>query len=691
MMNKVIFFIVFAVLCNALVFKVNDACRLIELTSGDGTAFGDGSAREPVWSAAVRHKSSGRSQTIQPDYCATHAADLSTTIVSSKTDTLLVNLTVVQERQDRVRLRLSHRVVDSAWRVVSLTLSIPLGGSPQDALFVPKGWGLVAHRVFGIPERIAIDYPSSAATMQFFALMKEKQSLYVAAHDGAGLLKSFAFGPNDAVVCDVVDTWCSGVLSMRFPINESASGEWHQPFDVAIEPFAGNCWFDAALRYRNFVDKQPVWSKVRRPLPYFAQNLSLAFNSGWSPYDVLDADQGNPNTVLADAAQFRQLFPHARALFHWYMWYDGASNFDENYPAYFPAKKNFHSTVAKLREKFFIETMPYVNGRLFDSTLKNFSAVEHEMTKVFDGKGVHTHLESYGNDRAFAVPCPSQQWWQRTQKQVFSQIGDVRAIYVDQIAAATPIVCESTEHAHSPGGGTWWTHGNQAILRQASQTLPLVVTENNAETYLGAADIFLSVANWIVLPRIDAEFVPAFQSAHRVVTLGRVWDPLDFVFGANWLRSKSSQTFLFGSINGWFSWRGLVGVGEHLRASKQLVDHVNILSAWRQRWLAPFFERGRHERPLRLRNTVELIDGVLTRVPAVQTAVWAVESRLCIIIVNSLDQQQRATFNFVRTKSVTVFEQFLNGTKVRVSEHQTRAWQADLMIESASVRVFFVE
>jgi hypothetical protein len=119
--------------------------------------------------------------------------------------------------------------------------------------------------------------------------------------------------------------------------------------------------------------------------------------------------------------------------------------------------------------------------------------------------------------------CPSSWFWVRELKNItdrlFREVG-VKAVYIDQVAAASQNLCCDQSHNHLPGGGSWWNESYQALMRELNRNKPAdraFTTECNAEPHAASFDGYLTW-QWI-----EPEQIPAFPLiyAGRVAMLGR--------------------------------------------------------------------------------------------------------------------------------------------------------------------------
>jgi hypothetical protein len=479
--------------------------------------------------------------------------------------------------------------------------------------------------------------------MQLFALLKSRQSLYMATHDSSGASKyfHFAYSLSAEVQCALFNRDCAASWSVSMPASVLGS-QWAMNFPLVLDVFQGSSWFDAGDIYRRWVTSATVWGQPRARRPSLFDSTDLCFNSGWSMYDVLNVTQGTTATVLQDAFEARMLFPNASMLLHWYVWYDSVPNFDMGYPDAFDSPRpNFASTVATLRAKFNIETMPYINGRSYDITIASFAQHKDEMAQTLNDNGtLRVDAVNYGNNVPLASACAALPWWNNATipgiVESLAQLG-APAVYVDQIAAASTANCYSSTHGHPVGGGDSWVLGNRKLLKNASK-YAAICTENSAEPYVGAADAYLTVASFVSLPSVDARLVPLFQSVYNnITTVGRIYDPVD-LNNPDHACAKTAQTLLYGSVLGWFSWNGILGIGANFSNAPAAVQCVNRFAELRS-MVRPFFNNGRILRDVVLdnANSLPIITTLFGIYPAVQTAAWSLQDTfVTVILTNSV-------------------------------------------------------
>ena len=344
-----------------------------------------------------------------------------------------------------------------------------------------------------------------------------------------------------------------GMLYADWPVTNLGQPEnsCNLPGETVWQLFDGD-WYDASQIYREWVIRHAAWipqidQEGRTDVPTWLKTAPL-----WLT-DWVDPE----GTWLEDAlrAQAELSVPTA---YHVYQWHE--IPFDNDYPHYFPAKKEFISALAKLQEAG-IKVMPYINGRLWDTHdrgAEDFQFTELALpSSAKDRHGrpiveIYLSKEDDGSDVTLAVMCPSEAMWQQKLRSIvdklFNEIG-VDAVYIDQVAAARPQLCMDENHAHPPGGGSWWVSSYYQLLQQLRLVLPAehaYTTECNGEVYMRFFHAYLTW-HWT-----RANQVPAFSAVYASYTpmFGRCFAaraPGD----DNAARILTAQSLLFGEQLGW--------------------------------------------------------------------------------------------------------------------------------------------
>jgi hypothetical protein len=90
---------------------------------------------------------------------------------------------------------------------------------------------------------------------------------------------------------------------------------------------------------------------------------------------------------------------------------------------------------------------------------------------------------------------------------------------IDQIGAAQPRLCWDPSHGHPLGGGAHWVAGYKSLLANARAQAgnnAMLVTESNAEPYMGSLDSYLTLVAFGGDFAGPGAFVPAFASIYGV-------------------------------------------------------------------------------------------------------------------------------------------------------------------------------
>jgi hypothetical protein len=519
----------------------------------------------------------------------------------------------------------------TVWRVTFPQLALADLGEGSQAFF-PRGAGEVQHDLWQRSFQYTGTYPSGWTSMQFFAVNDKKQSsgIYLATHDPLGSTKEIRLrsDPSDRKL----------VLAFDHPAADmSVAGNDFALSGVAVMRLFAGDWFDAAVTYRNWARRHAKWyprlsANGRDDTPDWMRELPLWALGGGAP------DECAPSVV-----QLAEFFD-VPVGFHWYNWHQ--IPFDNDYPHYFPTKAGFADAVRDLQESN-VYVMPYINGRLWDT--RDRGTEDFQFTQVAqvaaakdeDGKPyteMYGSKESDGSRVALAPMCPATNVWQDKVREVvlrlFTECG-VKAVYIDQIAAASPRLCFDASHGHPLGGGHWWTDSYWNLLEQIHQRMPddrMLTTECNAEPYAHWFDGYLTW-HW----QYDGQ-VPAFPAVYggAIQMFGRAYrggPSKDLA-----LRMKAGQQLVFGEQIGWIN-PGVIREKENAEFLRQVVQ---------LRWsLRRYFYQGQMERPPVLVGDIPRVTAdwqwqgewpVTT--DAVMSGAWSIprEDRVVLLFVNVADQ-----------------------------------------------------
>jgi hypothetical protein len=439
----------------------------------------------------------------------------------------------------------NHSTAWGVWRVFFPQLALADFGQ-QGNVFVPRGPGEVqrdlGHRTFTYTGK----YTDAWCTMQFMADYRDGDKptgLYVAMHDPWGSTKQIALLRDPGLAS----------VRMRFDHPAPNMGRAETDFVLsgeAVWQLLRGDWFDAAQIYKAWVSKEARWwpkltAHGRADSPLWMRQLNV-----WAQAS------GGPEDCVTKVQDF-QKFLGVPVGFHWYGWHQIPG--DNDYPHYFPARPNFALGVCELQQSP-IFVMPYINGRLWDTHDQGTNdwqftrlglpgASKSELGQPY----IETYAskESNGDRVRLAVMCPTTAVWQQTVSnlvwRLLAECG-ARAVYIDQVAAATPMLCMDATHGHPLGGGHWWNEGYWKMLESIRHAMPrgtMLTTECNGEPFIRWFDGYLT---WTWQRRGQ---VPAFPAVYggTVQMFGRAYGGGETKDLA--LRMKAAQQLVFGEQIGW--------------------------------------------------------------------------------------------------------------------------------------------
>lgn len=520
----------------------------------------------------------------------------------------------------------------SLWEVRFPQLALWAEEGPAH-LLLPQGAGVLKEVGRQALAPLRGEYPGGWLSMQLAAFYDSAAGtgLYFGLHDPTGATKRFTADHPEANTRAVRLAWDIPAPDMGRPGNRFVL-----PGQAVWQLLRGD-WFDAALIYRDWVRAHARWfpklgPEGRADTPLWMRELCAWAMTG-----------GPPNQCVPAVLEF------AKALglpvgFHWYNWHQ--IPFDNDYPHYFPAREGFTAGVQQLQQAG-VAVMPYINGRLWDSRDRGtddwlFSSLARPAaTKKQDGE---PYLESYGSKETngqpvrLAVMCPATKLWQERVAGVVGRLlGEcgVRAVYIDQIAAAEPVLCFDATHGHPLGGGSWWNEAGywpmlEAIRRDKPAEVALT-TECNAEPFIRWLDGYLTW-HWQhdgQVPLFPAVYGGAIQMFGRAYRGGPTKDLA--------LRMKAGQQLVWGEQLGWLE-PAIVREPENFAFFSDAV---------RLRWqLRRYFYAGQMARPPGLEGSVPTVtadwqwSGVWpVTTPAVLTGAWHLpaERRLALLFANVTD------------------------------------------------------
>ncbi|MDX9982512.1 MAG: DUF6259 domain-containing protein, partial [Lentisphaeria bacterium] len=358
------------------------------------------------------------------------------------------------------------------WRIHSAnvaSLTLEAIGTRSHALF-PGGEGTVVHHPNRSRTQRSSRYPSLDAAMAWMAVWDDGRAggFYLGAHDPTGATKQLSLRNADHT------SRLEMAVEHSLPFLPDSPGTTAStPGEMVWQTFDGD-WYDAAKLYRDWVRREASWyppmgPEGRRTTPLWLKQLCV-----WARVF------GEAERVVPQAERFREVMG-VPCGFHWYVWHQ--IPFDNDYPHYFPARPGFEDGV-KAIQALGCYVMPYTNGRLWDTRDRGaedwqFTAVGSKgVCRRADGKVVtetYRSKEEDGSKVVLGVMCPGSDVWKQKVAEndcrLINEVG-LNGVYMDQIAASSPVPCENPAHGHPLGGGAWWVAGYKKMLQDIRAQIP---------------------------------------------------------------------------------------------------------------------------------------------------------------------------------------------------------------------------
>lgn len=480
-------------------------------------------------------------------------------------------------------------------------------------------------------DRMSYQYPHGwSMPMQFLCATKDANSVYIATHDPNAWDKAFTIEPGKEFYIK------TNVENMGVP-----GSDYKAPFPAMMGIYRGS-WVEGCKIYRRFAITAPWTSEgklsQRTSVPRILKNVGLWMLVG----NYIGPEGGTleeKNKPLVDAQKYFDV-PIAA---HWYNWH--AIPFDTHYPHYFPTKPGVAEQARDLVSKGLI-IMPYINGRIIDISNDDFNDYFPYCAK--DQMGKH-YVETYGNQVKQAPMCPYTEFWQNKVAEIVDHLAEevgVNAVYIDQIAAASPVLCFDKSHGHPLGGGGWWVDGYRKMLKKVQKAAHskgrdmVITTECAAEPFMDGVDAFLT---WIKPDERSIPMIPAVYSGYSLYFGSPAW----FEQGDRaWIMAQG-RSFLWGSQNGWMGFE--LFKPEHAPKAAYL-KKVGMYRAAAKKFLT-FGELVDLIEPT---NSVETVTEVWpdhenkprnATLPSIQGAVWKAEDgTLGVFLANYLDKDNMIEF-----------------------------------------------
>jgi hypothetical protein len=510
--------------------------------------------------------------------------------------------------------------------------------------FYPRASGIVVDRLFAQDVHREYRYPGAHSTMSWFAVWndsKEKSKrigFYVAAHDVDAAFKQQIFHV-DAKSSTV------SISSIYHAENCGRANSRFTPCKMVLESYRGD-WFDAAVMYRDWVRREASWyprtkinSEGRIDTPLWMKELAA-----W----ILYVPSRYPASKIPEIFQKFQTPLNVPVGIHWYEW--SQIPHDNDYPHFFPTKNGFKSAVAEIQKDGNFFVMPYINGRMWDQRDRkneDWLFTKEALPGVAKKEDGSCWSERWGKNEVdggkneFGTMCPTSDIWNNKMRELIFRLsspqdgkaGDdgnlgVKAVYVDQIAGDSPVLCYDSSHRHPLGGGTWWVAAQRKIFEKIKSELPnetALTAECNAEPYINIFDGYLT---WHFQYNNQ---VPAFAAVYggAVQMIGRNYGAgPDHVIAC---KMRLAESFVFGEQLGWCS--------PLIADEPEKFDYLKKVVALRYKF-REYFYKGEMARPPKLYGNMPRItadwrfysDSIVTA-NVIQTGAWRIPAQKSAILL----------------------------------------------------------
>jgi hypothetical protein len=392
-----------------------------------------------------------------------------------------------------------------------------------DELEIPLLGGLLVHRPLTTivrnekVNRTSYGTYPGLLTMQCFSYFNESVAgLYLASHDGLGYRKDFMFDS---------DGQGNGRFRVRnYPENMGFKGRsYSSSYPFAVTTFQGG-WTKATEIYRSWAIRQ-AWCRKGR----LSQRSDL---SNWFKNTSLWVwNRGNSDRVSPGPIELKKKTGVNVAL-DWYWWHHNP--YDVFVPEYLPPREG-NSAFVKAVDGLHAEgtkVVVYINGRIWDMNsgswdeqgARNAAAVDENL-KPYEEK-----YNVFMPENVIAPMCPTTQLWRdKISYLVNTLVGDLKldGVYIDQVAIATAELCHNPDHGHPVGGGHYWVHGYNDLIRTArdgarkANADACLLSESCIEQFIDCFDGFLTLdSSW---ERAGANLDLSWE---EMGFQGQTWEPI---------------------------------------------------------------------------------------------------------------------------------------------------------------------
>lgn len=385
--------------------------------------------------------------------------------------------------------------------------------------------------------KIQARHPSGGWPMQFLALSRNRDSVYLATMDSSGYAKDFVVDSDEKAISLVHYVEDMGVAGSDYPD--------YYPTEFGV--YQGG-WLEAAQHYRRWALQQK-WMQAgklsqRADFPEILKNLGV-----W----ILGADWKSAGAESFPPEMNALLLQAQKTLgvpigVHWYNWHH--MKFDNEYPHFLPPKPGFAEHVKELVNQGVL-VMPYINGSSADFNIPDFDKFGPHAI-VDEAGGYRMHFYSDGAGRLLSM-CPSQEFWQNAISSLVQSLVEdygVNGVYVDQISAMEHELCFNKNHGHPVGGGHYWVDGNRELLTKVRNMSgrkgrrPVITSEGTDEVFLDLVDGNLT---WALPTDREIPMMEVVYSGYAIFFAS----PCDYTKSDRFFDYAQGQAFIDGRQNGW--------------------------------------------------------------------------------------------------------------------------------------------
>lgn len=262
-------------------------------------------------------------------------------------------------------------------------------------------------------------------------------------------------------------------VRMCHPVHQSIDA-----YDAAYGPFSGR-WFDAAMIYRSWRKKHPLYPKRTSENPLRDIDLWV-----WNRGRIAD--------VIPPVLALHQANPELKIALNWYWWH--SNPYDTGYPDFWPPREGeeaFRKTV-RILHKNNIYVQVYINGFCWDMDGESWQQGGTESVMMnAQGEPVNHAFNRYNHHR-LGYMCGEAPKFQDRLSRLVRTLHDsgLDGQYLDMISNMGVYHCYNPLHRHHRGDAQTMVYGYRALLKRLHEEnlgYPLL-SEGCGENYLDVLD-----------------------------------------------------------------------------------------------------------------------------------------------------------------------------------------------------------